>query len=90
MDLGKYAVPAVAAATYLLCAVIKGFIGEKSKFLPLIAAGLGVGFAVWSTNSFGFETFLSGLASGLGAVGIDNVVGLGKTLRAENALKETH
>lgn len=74
MDFSTYMVPAVAVAVYLICAIIKKFMGEHSKYLPLIAGLLGVVFAFWYQGSFGFDVFLSGLASGLGATGIDNVV----------------
>ena len=42
MDFSTYMVPAVAVATYLVCAVLKRFMGENSKYLPLVAAMLGV------------------------------------------------
>jgi len=76
MDFSTYMVPAVAVATYLVCAVLKRFMGENSKYLPLVAAMLGVIFAFWYQGTFGFDVFLSGMASGLGATGIDNVVNM--------------
>jgi len=76
MDFSNYMVPAVAVAVYLVCAVIKKFLGENSRYLPLIAGFLGVVFAIWYQGSFGFDVFLSGMASGLGATGIDNIVNM--------------
>lgn len=84
MDFSTYMVPAVAVATYLVCEVIKRFMGENSKYLPLIAGMLGVVLAFWYQGTFGFDVFLSGLASGLGATGIDNVVHINSKTTAEN------
>lgn len=78
MDFSSYVVPTCAVATYLICAIIKPFIGDTKKFLPLIAGLLGVVFAIWYQGSFEFSTFLGGLASGLSATGIDNLVNLNK------------
>ena len=71
MNTSEYIVGCVAVAVYLTCVVLHTIPKFPNKFLPLIAALLGVGFNAWFTWSFGFATFVGGLASGLGAVGID-------------------
>lgn len=73
MDFTEYAVAAVTAFTYLICAILKPFLKDGSKYLPLIAGVLGIVGAVWSTGDFNFTIVLSGLASGLGATGIDQL-----------------
>ena len=39
MDFSTYMVPAVAVATYLVCAVLKRFMGENSKYLCFLVSG---------------------------------------------------
>lgn len=73
-DIKEYIVPMIAAGVYLLLLMIKPFLGEKSKFLPLIAGVLGVFLNAWANAGFGFAIFLCGMASGLGATGIDQLL----------------
>jgi len=48
--LGTISVPAIAAAVYFIVKLIRHAVGEENakfeKFVPLIAAGLGVAFAI--------------------------------------------
>ena len=84
MDFTQYVVPGVAIAVYIICAIIKPFIGEKSKFLPIIAGIVGVGLEFWTTGDLSFATFLAGLVSGFGATGIDQLVSIPITKKTEN------
>ena len=74
MNWNTYILPMVAVATYVICAIIKPFLGNKSKYLPLIAALCGVIFAFWMEGNLSFATFVAGLVSGFGATGIDQAV----------------
>lgn len=73
MDFNEYIVPMISAGTYLIILMIKPFF-KNTKFLPLIAGCLGVALNVWASMGFDFPTFLEGLASGLGATGIDQLI----------------
>lgn len=76
VDYSGYVLPMVAVATYIICAVIKPALKDQTRYLPLIAAGVGVILAFWMRGSFDFETFVSGLVSGFGAVGIDQAISI--------------
>ena len=77
MDFNQYIVPAVSVATYLVFLLFKNLIPtEYKKFIPLFAGLLGVLFMAWYSFGFDFSIFLSGLASGLGATGIDQAISL--------------
>ena len=73
MDFNEYIVPMISAGTYLIILMVKPFF-KNTKFLPLIAGLLGVALNVWATMGFDFPTFLEGLASGIGATGIDQLI----------------
>ena len=75
MNIQDYAVPAISAGVYLVLLMVKPLIKEDwRKFLPLIAGLLGVGLNAWLNAGFSFLIFLEGLASGLGATGIDQLI----------------
>lgn len=74
MNYQEYIVPMISAGVYLLLLIIKPFLKENSKYLPLIAGILGVGLNAWANMRFDFAIFLEGLASGLGSTGIDQLV----------------
>lgn len=75
MDFKEYIVPAISAGVYLLVLMVKPLIGEKfKKFLPLLSGLLGVALNAWANVGFSFAIFLGGLASGLGATGIDQLI----------------
>ena len=77
MDFKDYIVPIIAVAVYLVFLMIKGLIPEEyRKFIPLGAGTLGVLFMMWYSWNFNFVVFLEGLASGLSATGIDNVLSI--------------
>ena len=75
MNIQDYAVPAISAGVYLILLMIKPLVKEEwRKYLPLTAGLLGVGLNAWFNLSFSFCIFLEGLASGLGATGIDQLI----------------
>lgn len=74
MNIEDYVVPMISVGVYLLLLIIKPFMKEKTKWLPLIAGLLGVGLNAWANMGFNFAIFLEGLASGLGATGIDQLI----------------
>lgn len=75
MDFKEYIVPAISAGVYLLVLMIKPLIGENyKKFIPLASGLLGVALNTWASQGFSFAIFLGGLASGLGATGIDQLI----------------
>lgn len=76
MDIQKYVVVSIMVAVYLVCEIIKPFLSEKqlTKWLPLIAGLLGIGFNAWVNAGFSFDVFLNGLASGLSATGLNQLI----------------
>ncbi len=75
MDLKEYIVPAISAGVYLLVLMLKPLIPENGKkFIPLGTGLLGVALNAWASAGFSFAIFLGGLASGLGATGIDQLI----------------
>ena len=75
MDFKEYVVPAISAGVYLLMLMIKPLIGENyKKFIPLASGLLGVALNTWANRGFSFAIFLGGLASGLGATGLDQLI----------------
>lgn len=73
MNIQEYIVPMISVGVYLIIMMVKPFF-KSTKFLPLIAGLLGVGLNVWASMGFDFPIFLEGLASGLGATGIDQLI----------------
>lgn len=76
MDFEEYVVPAIAVGVYLVFQMIKPLLGDKRKFIPLMAGVLGIMLNTWFSGGFSFEVFLTGLTSGLSATGIDQAVRL--------------
>lgn len=75
MDFKEYVVPAISAGVYLLMLMLKPLIGENyKKFIPLASGLLGVVLNAWANWGFSFAIFLGGLASGLGATGLDQLI----------------
>lgn len=75
MDFKEYIVPAISAGVYLITLMVKPLIkAEHRKFIPLGCGILGVCFNAWASWDFSFAIFLGGLASGLGATGIDQLI----------------
>lgn len=75
MDFKEYVVPAISAGVYLLVLMLKPLISENyKKFIPLASGLLGVALNTWASQGFSFAIFLGGLASGLGATGIDQLI----------------
>lgn len=79
MNINEYIVGIVAVAVYIICLVLHAIKFIPNKFLPLIAVVLGVAFNFWFQAKIDFVVFVGGLASGLSAVGIDNVIDFIKT-----------
>lgn len=73
-DIKDYIVPMISAGVYCILLMVKPLMGDKTKWLPLLAGLLGVGFNAWANLGFDFSIFLCGLASGLGATGIDQLI----------------
>ena len=71
--INEYAVPAIMAAVYFILLMAKPLFGERTKFIPLTAGLLGVAFNAWMNMGFDFSIFLTGLASGLAATGLDQL-----------------
>ena len=69
----NYVVVAIMVAVYLVCFILKKFLKDNSKWIPLIAGLLGIGFNTWVNHGFSFDIFLNGLASGLAATGLDQL-----------------
>lgn len=76
MNYTDYILPMVAVGTYIICAIIKPLLKDQTKYLPLIAAAVGVVLAFWMNGNFEFSTFVAGLVSGFGATGIDQAVSI--------------
>lgn len=76
IEYSNYVLPMVAVAVYVVCAIIKPLMKDKTKYLPLIAAAVGVLLAIWMHGDFDFSTFVSGLVSGFGATGIDQAISI--------------
>ena len=75
MNLQEYAVPMISAFVYLIMLMVKPLMKEgHTKFIPLICGILGIGLNSWANMKFGFSIALEGLASGLGATGIDQLI----------------
>lgn len=75
-DYSNYVLPMVAIATYIICAIIKPLMKDQTKYLPLIAAAVGIVLAFWMNGNADFATFVSGLVSGFGATGIDQAISI--------------
>lgn len=75
MDFKEYIVPAISVFVYLIMRMVKPIMKEShKKFIPLICGVLGVRLNTWANMKFGFSIALEGLASGLGATGIDQLI----------------
>lgn len=72
MDITEYVVVTVMAAVWIILQIAKPLVGENfRKYIPLVAAMLGVVFTCWINMQFNFELFLQGLASGFAATGLN-------------------
>lgn len=76
MNIQDYVVAAIAVFTYLILLIVKPIIPEKAgKFIPMIAGLLGVFANIWLNQwQLTFAIVLEGLASGLSATGIDQLI----------------
>lgn len=76
MNIQDYVVAAIAVFTYLILLIVKPIIPEKAgKFIPMIAGLLGVFANIWLNQwQVTFAIVLEGLASGLSATGIDQLI----------------
>lgn len=77
MNIQDYVVISICVAVYLICMIIKPLLSEYAlnKWLPLIAGILGIIFNVWlNAWHFTFDIFLNGLASGISATGLDQLI----------------
>lgn len=76
MNIQDYVVAAIAVFTYLILLIVKPILPEKfGKFIPMIAGCLGVFANIWVNQwQVTFPIVLEGLASGLSATGIDQLI----------------
>ena len=77
MNLQDYVVISICVAVYLICLIIKPLLSNYAlnKWIPLIAGILGIIFNVWVNEwKFTFDIFLNGLASGISATGLDQLL----------------
>lgn len=74
MNIKDYIVVSIMAAVYLVCEILKPFLKDKTKWLPLLAGLLGILFNMWLNMGFSFDIFLNGLASGLSATGLNQLI----------------
>ena len=76
MNIQDYVVVAIAVFTYLILAMVKPLLPETwRRFIPLMAGLLGVFGNIWLNNwEVTFPIVLEGLASGLSATGIDQLI----------------
>jgi len=73
MNIQDYVVAAIAVFTYLILLIVKPIIPEKAG--KLIAGLLGVFANIWLNQwQLTFAIVLEGLASGLSATGIDQLI----------------
>ena len=63
-----------------------------NSFIPIISAIVGIGTAVWSSNTLDLSTVVTGMISGLAATGMyeafKNMLGLPQTYAAVMAIPE--
>lgn len=76
MNIQDYIVAAIAVFTYLILLIVKPLLPEKlCKFIPLMAGVIGVVANIWVNEwVVTFPIVLEGLASGLSATGIDQLI----------------
>lgn len=75
MEFQEYIVPMISAFVYLVMLMVKPLMkNEHKKFIPLICGILGMFLNAWANMGFCFSIALEGLASGLGATGIDQLI----------------
>lgn len=76
MNIQDYVVVTIAIFTYLILAMIKPLLPSNwCRFIPLMAGLLGIFGNIWLNDwQVTFPVVLEGLASGLSATGIDQLV----------------
>lgn len=76
MNIDEYVVVAVAVFTYLILLMFKGLIPDSMrKYIPLMAGIIGIVANLFLNNwKVSFSIILEGMASGLSATGIDQLI----------------
>lgn len=76
MNIQDYVVVTIAVFTYLILAMVKPVLPSAArKYIPLMAGALGVFGNIWLNQwAVTFPIVLEGLASGLSATGIDQLI----------------
>lgn len=76
MNIQDYVVAAIAVFTYLILLIVKPLLpNTMCKFIPLVAGVLGCFANIWLNQwQVTFPIILEGLASGLSATGIDQLI----------------
>lgn len=76
MNIQDYVVATIAVFTYLILLIVKPVLPQKcGKFIPMIAGLLGIFANIWLNKwAVTFPIVLEGLASGLSATGIDQLI----------------
>ena len=74
--LTEYMVPVIMGLCLCVGFIVKKWVADvDNKYIPTICAVLGVALAVWMNwPAIDVSVILSGLVSGLGATGIDQLV----------------
>ena len=76
MEITKYAIPVIMATCWCIGYIVKKWIADvDDKFIPTICAIMGIILNVWFNNGlFNVEVLLGGMASGLAATGVNELV----------------
>lgn len=81
MDLlQEYIVPVTLAICFCIGFIVKKWIKDvDNKYIPTVCAVIGVLINVWVMGDFTPQVLLGGLASGLSATGLDQLIKTNKT-----------
>lgn len=81
MDLlQEYIVPVTLAICFCIGFIVKKWIKDvDNKYIPTVCAIIGVLINVWVMGDFTPQVLLGGLASGLSATGLDQLIKTNKT-----------
>lgn len=73
--LQDYIVPVTLAICFCVGFIVKKWVKDvENKYIPTICAVVGILINIWVMGSFTPQVLLGGLASGLGATGLDQMI----------------
>lgn len=82
--LQEYLVPTVVALCYCIGIIIKKWIKDvDNKWIPTVCAVVGVLLNVWICGQITPAIILGGMASGLGATGLNQLIRTNETAKIE-------